>query len=301
MALPGRYGLGLVLGAVLGAASCRGQPDAPAIAVGEVYAVQVSGVEGPGAGSRSRAGDWVRREVEDALRRAEVFAPADDRPELTALQAVVAYDEIRTRDGQVLRLQIQMERPPALASKLVELEATVELEREDGEVELRRDVPVALDRAVGVLEAKLRLAGGGAEASAALLGSDDPELVLLALGWSAAEQHQGNADAIAALLEHADERVRLAAVECLGQLGGPEHVRHLVASARLADRAHTGRLYEALAVLGGEEAYGFLEFAARNEDDPALADVAQRSLEQLMAAAELAAMTGGEPLARGHR
>jgi hypothetical protein len=291
----------LVLGACLGAASCRGAAEEPAGVEQSVYAIEVAGVEGPGAGSRSRAGEWVRREVEDALRRAVMFAPAQDRPELTALEAVVAYDEIRTRDGDVLRMQIQVERPPALVTKIDELEATVELEREDGEVELQRDVPVALDRAVAVLEAKVRLAGGGAEASARLLVSEDPELVLLALGWSAANGQRENADVVAALLDHADERVRLGAVECLGRIGTSDHVPQLVATARLADRAHAGRLYEALAELGGEHAAGFLEFAARNEDDPALAEVALRSLERLQAAAELAAMAEGESLARGHR
>ncbi len=290
----------VVLGAWLGAASCRGEAEAPAVVDASVYAVDVAGVEGPGAGSRSRAGAWVRREVEDALRRAVAFVPAQDRPELEPLKALVAYDEIRTRDGEVLRLQIQVERPAALAPKLRELEATVELEREDGQVELRRDVPVALDRAIAVLEAKVRLAGGGPEASARLLVSEDPELVLLALSWAATHDHRENADAVASLLEHADERVRLAAVESLGAIGTTEHVPRLIATARLADRAHAGRLYEALAELGGEDAAGFLEFAARNEDDPALAEVAQRSLDRLVAAAEVAAIES-EPLARGHR
>jgi hypothetical protein len=288
------------LGALLGLAACRGGGDERPTSA-EVYAIEVTGVQGPGAGSRSRAGDWVRREVEDGLRRAAVFRPADDRPELTALQAVVAYDQIRTQEGEVLRLQIQVERPHGLASALTELEATVELERDDGEVELRRDVPVALDRAVGVLEAKVRLASGGASASGSLLASQDPELVLLALGWSAAHRQRENADAVASLLEHDDERVRLGAVECLGQIGGPQHVPRLVAAARLADRAHTGRLYETLAELGGPDAQGFLEFAARNEDDPALAEVAMRSLERLQEVAELAAIAEAEPVARGHR
>jgi hypothetical protein len=291
----------VLVGMLVPVVACRGGADEGAGGVGEIYAVEVTGVEGPGAGSRSRAGDWVRREVEDALRRAVVFTPADDRPELAALQAVVVYDEVRTRDGQVLRLQLQVERPKALAARLSELEATVELERDDGRVDLRRDVPVALDRAVGVLEAKVRLAGGSADASARLLASEDPELVLLALGWSSSNRQRENAEAVAALLDHGDERVRLAAVECLGEIGGSEHVPRLVATARLSDRAHTGRLYEALGELGGPDARGFLEFAARNEDDPALADVALRSLERLQEVAEFSAVAEAEPVARGHR
>ena len=291
-----------LLAALMAVTACRSAEEGPAVARDGVYALDIEAVDGPGAGARSRAGDWVRREVTQALRRAELFAPAEDRPEHGALPTVVAYTEIRTREGQVLRLQVEVERPPVLESALAELEATVELQREDGEVDLRRDVPVALDRAIGVLEAKVRLARGGSEQARVLLGSTDTELILLALSWAATHQQRDNADAVAALLGHADERIELAAIECLGQIGGREHVRQLVASARLANRAHTGRLYEALGELGGYDAEGFLDFAARNEDDPALAEVAQRALQRVQESPGVTAVAQPSPtVVRGHR
>ena len=133
----------------------------------------------------------------------------------------------------------------------------------------------------------------------------NPELILLALGWAATHEQRENADAVAALLGHPDERVELAAIETLGKVGAPDHARQLVASAKLADRAHTGRLYEALAEIGGDEAFGFLDFAARNEDDPALAEIAQRALEQVQTAGPGVTAAVTDPprrdTIRGHR
>ena len=75
MALP-RSGLGVVLGALLGVSGCREPPAEPAIAAGEVYAVQVSGVEGPGAGSRSN----TTQACPARMSRRTMFAPIRPRP-----------------------------------------------------------------------------------------------------------------------------------------------------------------------------------------------------------------------------
>jgi hypothetical protein len=99
-------------------------------------------------------------------------------------------------------------------------------------------------------------------------------------------------------LPSADDRVMAAAFECLGLVGSTEHTAVMLAHVRLADRAQAQRLYDALAVLGGDEAAAFLEFAARNEDDPALADVARGALRRLVAPG---GTTGAEPRLRGHR
>jgi hypothetical protein len=114
--------------------------------------------------------------------------------------------------------------------------------------------------------------------------------------------HRGReyADEVARLVPHPDERVALRAVECLGVVGEPRHARVLVQTPRLADRAYAQRIYDALARLGGEEAQGFLEFAARNEDDPLMMEVAADALSRLHGAD---ATTGpqGDSAARGHR
>ena len=132
-----------------------------------------------------------------------------------------------------------------------------------------------------MLEAKLALADDDRVAINRLLKAEDPELVLLALEWVHRRRDPAFADAVASLVDHDDDRVVSLAVDCLGRVGTAQHVDTLLRSARLAQRDHAFRLYEALAGLGGDQARGFLLFAARNEDDPALAEAARRALERI--------------------
>ena len=222
---------------------------------------------------------------------------ADAGPELPT---EVRYGELADAGGSpVLRVELDVEPPDALRSELPpDLSATVELTRVDGRISVPRDLPVALERAVAVLDARLILARGGDAERAALLGQDDAEIIVLALDWVEANRARDLADAVAELVDHEEERVALRAVECIGVVGGPQHVRALIRRPRIADVAHANRLYEALANLGGDHAIGFLEFAARNEDDPDLAGLAQRAL------ARIHAITPASPRSaagRGHR
>lgn len=263
----------LLLG-ILATQGCRDQPSQPG-----VYALRVDQIDAPDRVTDELPRGWVRRTFDAALSDAPSLVPAGvgEQPELaTTLRFAELHDGRGTR---VLRLEVAADAPPDHAG--LDFQATVELERSDGTVEIQRDLPVAVSRAAAVLQAKLVLARGEVEHVATLLRDEDPELNLLALDWVARKRRRDMADDVAKMLDHGDERVVLRAVECIGVVGGPQHVGQLVASARLADRGHAGRLYEALAAVGGDEARGFLEFAARNEDDPDLAAVAQRALERV--------------------
>lgn len=198
-----------------------------------------------------------------------------------------------------MRLMLNMDVPVDLKGVLDELEATVEVERAGGDSSVREDLPMAAERAVAVLDAKVLLARTP-RAAASLLRDIDPEIVLIALDWVRDQRDRGATDAVAALLHHRDSRVALLAIEVLGDVGGADEARTLIASARLSDRDHTGRLYEALAALGGPEAEGFLAFAARNEDDPALARLAERALGQARRSAPRTEPTANA-IPRGHR
>lgn len=185
--------------------------------------------------------------------------------------------------GRALRVAFVARTPNDYQSILgAAVDATVELERADGDLVLEEDAPVALARAVAVMDAKVRLLQGSEAEAIALTTADDPEILVLVLEHLARQRWRGAADRAVELLSHADERVVEAAVECLGEIGGPEHATILVRHVRLADRDQAQRLYEALAQLGGDDAAGFLRFAARNEDDPVLADVAAGALERLV-------------------
>lgn len=255
----------LAAGLVLG---CKSEPSSAA------YSVSLSELRTRAAGGRGDRA-WQRQTLEDALEGAAMFRIESSETALTAHAEVV---ERRDSDGIVVRLALAMEVPPDLAGVLDELEATVEVARARGDSTIREDLPMAAERAVAVLDAKVQLARTPRVAGT-YLRDPDPEIALVALDWVETQRDREAASVVSEMLHHPDDRVMLRAVEVLGQVGTAVEVPALIAAARLNDRAHTGRLYEALAALGGPDAEGFLAFAARNEDDPALAQLAERALD----------------------
>lgn len=159
--------------------------------------------------------------------------------------------------------------------------------------------------ALEVLELRLALAGGDAEAAALLLRAEDPELVLLALEWTRDHPSPLLADAVAGQVEHGDPEVVRLALAVLEGIGESRHastvVRRIERSPALARDG-----YSALGVLGGPDAVGFLRFAAANEDDPELRREAERALSAALldSGERVAARPHGVDLpkvARGHR
>ena len=242
----------------------------------------------------------VRDSIAEAVRTAKRLAVDPRAERVASLKGRMAIGAIESpQGGPILRVELVADTPTTLHASLgSRLDATVELERMDGTLQPAEDVPVAVGRAVAVLDAKLVLAEAEPDDVRRLLADPDPEIVLLALEHVGRRRMRAVAEDVAALLPNDDDRVVATAVECLGLVGSTEHTAVMLKHVRLADRAQAQRLYEALAVLGGDEAAAFLEFAARNEDDPALADVARGALRRLHAPA---GTEGGEPELRGHR
>lgn len=244
----------------------------------------------------------LRAAIREAVLHSQSFVDPGLRP-APVLATQLRLGEVAGADGgRVLRLELAAQPPSeqhALLGRV--LDATIELERRDGTLVAHQDVPIAITRGVSVMDAKLQLLQGAEAEAHKLLDASDPEIVVLALEQVGRQRWRALADDVAGLLAHDDERVVAAAVECLGVVGGPQHTAALLRHVRLADTDQARRLYETLALLGGDEALGFLEFAARNEDDPAMADVAAHALGRL--SGELPAGPADTPDAalRGHR
>lgn len=277
----------LALPGLLGACSALGEVDDPAI---RVQRVRVLGGE---VGARAHEGEWVRKAAERALAASPRFRIDAGSGRIAAL----SYSDVQTTAGAMLRLELAIE--DAAERARGDLSATILLERSARSPDLTRDLPVAIERAVAVLEAKAGLRARDAEVAIALLEGDDPELELLALAWIAREQRTDLREAVRAELDDADIEVAKAAIDCLAAIGTDADAAALVAASRLADRDHTERLYAALGTLGGDAAVGFLAFAAENEDDTALAKQARSALDRARS------QDGGERsrprIARGHR
>lgn len=278
--------------------ACSGTP-APPHGSPTPYVLRLDARGGGSFEGRGQAA-WVADVVGQGLAHARWLRADGPGPELDAR---LRFEERRDAAGApILEVQLVLLPDPALASELadagLELEATVELERRDQTLELPRDLPVAFERAVALVDAKLTCLRGEPAEVEALLGDDDPEVVLLALDGVERRQLRALADPVLALTAHEEDRVALRAIECLGAVGRPEQAQALVRAARLADRAHANRLYDTLANLGGEDAHGFLAFAARNEDDPELAALAEQALLRLEASPP---SSPADAVARGHR
>jgi len=275
---------------LLGFTGCGVPEDHPA----STYQLRVTQVVGPsGAGD----GDLVRRAVADAAGPAVWFSA-----EGPALPADVRYARLAATDGTaVLRVELEVEVPAAVHNEVApDLSATVELTRIDGTIEVSRDLPVAIERTVAILDARMTLARGDDAARAALLLDTDPEIVVLTVNWIQTHRQRALADAVAPLAASSVDAVALAAIDCIGAVGGPEHAAQLVRHPKVADRAHANRLYDTLANLGGEHAIGFLEFAARNEEDPEMAGLAAHALVRARAQRGETVTPSATP-DRGHR
>lgn len=221
-----------------------------------------------------------------------------------ALAAEIWLSQVENAGGgRDLLLVVEIEVPPSLRRAVGEprLSTRVLLERAPGEdgasAPLADDIIIAARRALEVVDARMGLSRGDIGALDALLQSDDPELLLMALEWVRDHKPKVHAEHIVALLSHKDPQVARLAVESLGVVGSPQHAGEIVKRAHLVDPDHTREVYRALAAIGGPDAAGFLEFAAGNEDDPMLRREAELAASTVRGAPE----RHGRISIRGHR
>lgn len=277
------------------------------------YPVSIERVSRGARGNNAFPREAVDRAVARGLASNPRFrqaAPGESR----ALRGSLWFDDREGTDGsRTIELALSVEAPPGLRDPEAEpqLEAFVTLEREAPVADdLAGDLAMALELAVSVVDARVALALGERHRIQSLLEAEDPELVLLALEWTAEHRATDFADAVVSLLAHEDDRVAAAAVETLGVVGSAHHVPAILRHLRLSDSGHAYRAYDALGSLGGPEALAFLRFAARNEDEPDRRIAARRALEQAArqgpegtVRAETSYTSGGAgpPSTRGHR
>ena len=200
-------------------------------------------------------------------------------------------------------LHVELEVPARLRSQFDVPTITAQAEVPGGSS--RPALARAAEAALAVLELRLELAAGRADAAATLLQADDPELRLLALEWARDHPGVGLADAVAGQLEHEQPQVVLLALEVLAVVGDE---RQAGAVVRRAERSPglASEAYRTLAALGGPDAVGFLRFATDNEDEPGLRAEAERALAAALQGPgeRVAARPRGVDLprvARGHR
>lgn len=279
--LSARAAVGVLAVTVFGSTACKDKRD-------RAWSVDLRQVRAHTEGA-APSDAWTRRALNGGLGASPLFEPATDDE---GLAMSLEYWELPARDGSGRRdlvVELELEAPELVARQNhgEPVVATVMLEREAGaQGRLADDLELALRRAVSVLDARTRLAMAAPEQVVALLRSGDADLALLALEHIHEHDASEHAAAVAAVLEHPDARVRSAAVEALGAVGGPAQVEALIAQMRLAEPVDAQAGYRALANMGGEDAEAFLRFAAENEDEPSQRRAAAMALRSLQLPSE---------------
>lgn len=283
--------LGVVVGLVIGAALVIGVGSGCREPEPQLYHLRVVSIDAHGG--PTLPDDRVHAIIRRSLEHSPSFTPAerDQRSggRKDTLVATLEYRELpdATDHGRDLMVRLNVQPPEQLAARLGPsgLDATVLLERKAGEADLASDLQLATDRLTMILQARTDLALGTPGSVDRLLRSRDPDLLLLTLEWVRDHGHeseaQAAADRVAELINHDDEDVGLLAIDTIGRIGGPQHVSAVLERIRLTNSPQVSRAYAAIAQLGGPEAARFLEFAARNEDEPDRRAAAERALRRV--------------------
>ncbi len=275
---------GLLLGGLTLGSGCREAERQP-------FHLQVVSIDAHGG--PTLPDDRVHAIIRRSLERSPSFTPAerDQRSggRKDTLFATLEYRELpdASDHGRDLMVRLNVQPPDQLVDRLGPggLDVTVLLERAAGEADLAPDLQLATDRLATILQARIDLATGTEGAVDRLLGSSDPDLIILTLEWIRDHGHEREAasaaDRVAELINHDDEEVGLLAIDTIGRIGGPQHVSAVLERIQMTNSPQVSRAYDAIARLGGPEAEGFLEFAARNEDEPDRRAAAERALRRV--------------------
>lgn len=278
----------VVLGVTAG---CGAEGPRYPVRIGELFQG-----EGPALESALRAA------LESAFASSPTFAPGNRAGALRAQASILREGP---QDRWVLRVELDV--PADLRARFAVATITGAASAGTGLLPPgQAELSQAAEKALAGLEAQCQLARGDEAGFETLIGSAEPEQVLVALRYVRDRQASQKADRLVGLLRHADPRIRIAALDVLAAVGDAAHAAAIVRAVHLLDPQATREAYRALARLGGADAVGFLRFAAANEDDATLRDEAERALSSALSdpgtsAADAAHGVDLPRLARGHR
>lgn len=314
-----RRGGGLLIALMLLAlgAGCKrqGPAERPPLAV-RVVRVQVEqGEDWAGLGAQALSADELTEAARAGLVRAGVRvdpAPQQPQPGDFTLQMELALKRVTPKAGAA---DAGHERLRALAAGQLRARSSASALDYDSAVAAQKAPELARLQHVGVVERPL---AGTQDADAAawaqlarraisesahtlgeqlqLLGSPSPQLLLVVADAKAESDVRGIAAqllalrrepaAVPALIALIKEKelapgLRDQAIGALVELGDRRAVRPLLDSARFNDEVEMGKVVEAVATLGGEEARSYLQFVISSHSDPRIKSEAQAALAHL--------------------
>jgi HEAT repeats len=145
----------------------------------------------------------------------------------------------------------------------------------------RAHVERAVDDAVRVLGARVRLQTADAGALVAAIDGSDDDLREEAVRVAAERRVREVVPSLIKLLKSEDHELRDAAIGALGAIGDARAVKPLTEVAHFRDILDLPKVLDALALIGSDEARAYLEFVASGHESTEMRDLAKDALARL--------------------
>lgn len=284
--------------------SCRGcegradRPDSPSLADVTVTPVPVLLVQKAPIAVDGRV---VQEKVRSLLEGAAVFAsPRAGRPTAQATIQAELLDATESEEpaiGVKVRFRVSVRPSHSSATRFAEdVEAMGEARLSDTDaarttLAFQRLFERTTEDVVKAYVARQRLWQAPASEIDSALRSDDSEIRVEALRIIATRGLRGRSETLIRLLADEDENVRDAALGAVVALREQRAVKVLAESRSMRDTREMKKIINAIAVLGGSEAWEYLTFVAQNHDDPEVRDMAKQALDKFASKAASSSAT----------
>jgi len=139
----------------------------------------------------------------------------------------------------------------------------------------------AIKDCVGGVGARIKLAGGDANAIIAAIDGSDDDLCEEGMRLAAERKETRAVPALIRRLKSDDHAERDRAIGALAAIGDRRAVRPLTEVAKFNDLTDLPKVLDALATIGGPEARSYLEFVASGHDSSEMRDLAKEALVHL--------------------
>lgn len=229
-----------------------------------------------------KPGDFVLQ-IETGL----VYATGHEVKSKQPLLRVLTAGLLRTRRGTDALSDDTAQQPELTRLQHLAVSEQAERTQPPTEVQWRDLARRAIEDTAHSLGAQLRLSGVPSKDLSALAsdGKKEADLRGVALRILAQRKEVGVQPLAMAVLKdkHSPTALRDQAIGALVELGDPKTVRPMLDSTEFRDHSELGKVLEAVAALGGEEAQRYLEFVSQSHSDARIREEAKAALSHLLA------------------
>lgn len=226
-------------------------------------------------------GDFVLQ-IETGL----VYATGHELKSKQPLLRVLTAGLLRTRRGIDVMSDDSTQQPELTRLQHLAVSEQAERVKPPTDMQWRDLARRAIEDTAHSLGAQLRLSGVPSKDLIALIsnGKKEADLRGVALKILAQRKEAGVQPLAMAVLKdkHSPTALRDQAIGALVELGDPKTVRPMLDSTEFRDHSELGKVLEAVAALGGDEAQRYLEFVSQSHSDARIREEAKAALSHLL-------------------